>query len=341
MQWHPIVTVRRITDKLVLFLPFMMDSQKRGLPVVTVFICLVCLFIYWEQYNTDKQHTDAVATFCTKTLDGNTQAIHRHIAHRFPGIGCQQVYQALRDSESPAEQLREIIENIQPLGLFTPIGEDRAYMYGRIVESFERYQILVPAPLTAKLAYDPANPDLWRMLTSTFSHGDVWHLLGNLLFFFIFAASVELVVGNLLFAIFVVIATIGTSLGYSYAMSGVVGALPTVGLSGVVMAALAALGVMAPRAKIRCFFWFLVIVRIFRLPVWLLALWYIGWDLYDMNRLGLGTITYVNYASHISGAVLGAIFGVVCLLFAKEAIAAATDEYRSSEELPLTTLRIS
>ncbi len=338
MQWLPIATLRRIFDQAVLFLPFMMDSQKRGLPVVTVFICLLCLFVYWEQYTTDKQHSDAVAAFCSETLDTNTLTIHRRIGERFPGIGCQLIYKTLRDTESPAERLREIIDSIEPLGLFTPINEDRAYMYGLVAERFKRYQLQVPAPLTAKLAYDPANPDIRRMLTSTFSHGDVIHLLGNLLFFFIFAASVELVVGNLLFAGFIAFATVGTSLGYSYATLGVAQALPTVGLSGVVMAALAALGVIVPRAQIRCFFWFLLMFRVFRLPVWLLALWYIGWDLFELNRLG--ATTYVNYASHISGAVLGVLFGLICLVFARESITAATEEYISSEDLPLTTLRI-
>jgi len=306
--------------------------------VVTVFICLLCVFIYWAQYTADKQHANAVTAFCSETLDANTLTIQRRIGERFPGIDCRLIYQTLRDAESPAERLREIIENIEPLGLFTPPSEDRAYMYGRVAERYQRYQVQVPAPLTSKLAYDPANPDLWRMLTSTFSHGDVIHLLGNLLFFFIFAASVELVVGNLLFALFIAFATVGTSLGYSYAMIGVAHALPTVGLSGVVMAALTALGVMVPRAQIRCFFWFLLVFRIFRLPVWMLALWYIGWDLFDMNRLG--AITPINYASHISGAVLGVLFGLVCMLFVRESIDAATDEYASTEDLPLTTLRI-
>lgn len=330
--------MRRITEEIVLFLPFMMHSQKRGLPVVTVFICLLCLFVYWEQYNTDKQHTDAVSAFCDETIDSNTEAIQRRIGERFPGIDCRLIYQTLRDSETPSQQLREIIENIEPLGLFTPVGEDRAYMFGRLAERYERYEFVVPAPLTTKLAYDPADPDLWSMLTATFSHGDWIHLLGNLLFFFIFAASVELVVGNLIFACFIAIATVGTSLGYSFAMIGVPNPVPTVGLSGVVMAALAALGVMVPRAEIRCFFWFLVIFRVFRLPVWVLAIWYIGWDVYDMVRLG--ATTYVNYASHVSGAILGVLFGLICLLYAKDSITAATDEYSISEELPLTTLPV-
>ncbi len=314
----------------------MMDTQKRGLPVFTVLICLVCLFVYWQQYSVDKRHNDAVAEFCSEPIDANTQAIHQRIANAFPGVGCRVIYDTLRRAASAPEQLRVIVENIEPLRLFADLGDDRAYMFSRIADRYQRYQIRVPAALTSELAYDPADPNLWRMVTATFSHGDAMHLLGNLLFFFVFAASVELIVGNFVFAAFIAVATVVTSLGYSYAMLGVPEALPTVGLSGVVMAAVAALGVLVPRAQIRCFFWFLVIVRVFRLPAWLLALWYVGWDLFDMNRFG--AVSYINYSAHVSGAVLGLLFGLVCLLAIRPSIERATEEYSSSDDLPLTTL---
>ena len=112
------------------------------------------------------------------------------------------------------------------------------------------------------------------------------------------------------------IATFGTSLAYSYVMAGVDGALPTVGLSGVVMAALVALAIMMPSVKIRCFFWFIVIFRIFRIPALFLAIWYIGWDIYEMNQLG--NKSYINYVAHISGAMIGAGFGLYYLLFRKK-----------------------
>lgn len=314
----------------------MMDIQKRGLPVFTVFICLLCLFIYWQQYRIDTRHNDAVTAFCSEPLDANTDAIHQHIESAFPGVDCRVIYATIRRAAAPAEQLREIVQNIEPLRLFADGGEDRAYMFGRLAERYQRYSLMVPKELTSKLAYDPAQPDLWRMLTSTFSHADAMHLFGNLLGFFIFAAAVEMIVGNLLFAAFVAIATVAINLGYSYAMSGVPGALPTVGLSGVVMAAVAALAIMVPRAQIRCFFWFLLVFRVFRLPAWLLALWYVGWDLFDMNRLGVRS--YVNYAAHLSGAALGVLFGFGCLVFASDAVDSATEEYSDGGDLPLTTL---
>ena len=41
------------------------------------------------------------------------------------------------------------------------------------------------------LAFYPFNPDPLKMFTSVFTHADVWHLLGNLLFFYCFSRSIE------------------------------------------------------------------------------------------------------------------------------------------------------
>ena len=105
----------------------------------------------------------------------------------------------------------------------------------------------------------------------------------------------------------------GTSLAYGFVMAGVDGALPTVGLSGVVMAAVAALGIMLPTVRIRCFFWFIVFFRIFRIPALILAAWYIGWDIYAYKEYG--DESYVNYVAHLSGALIGGLFGGYYLLF--------------------------
>ncbi len=108
----------------------------------------------------------------------------------------------------------------------------------------------------------------------------------------------------------------GTSLAYSFVMAGVEGALPTVGLSGVVMAAVAALGIMLPTVRIRCFFWFIVFFRRFSIPALFLAAWYIGWDVYAYTEYG--DESYVNYVAHLSGAPIGGLFGGYYLVFRRQ-----------------------
>jgi TPR repeat protein len=62
-----------------------------------------------------------------------------------------------------------------------------------------------------------------------------------------------------------------------------------------------------PRAKIRFFFWFMLSFGAIGIPAWLVALWYVGWDLfYELSRLG-GT---TNFVAHLAGAALGLALGL-------------------------------
>lgn len=66
---------------------------------------------------------------------------------------------------------------------------------------------------------------------------------------------------------------------------------------------------LLPTANIRCFFWFLVIVRILRIPAWFLASWYISWDVFQLYNAQSGSNT--NVVAHISGAVIGLLVGII------------------------------
>ncbi len=297
----------------MLFLPYKMDTRKQGIPLFTVIICIVCCLVYWEQYEADVNYWDSANSFCQYHLDASTEDLIKRVDPEYSYYTCHQFFESIRNAENPRQRLDELAESAPPLGLFADERDDFNYLHSALLSAYRSFERVVPRNLTNDLAYDPNDMSLWKMVTSTFSHGDVFHLLGNLLFFYIFAASVELIIGNVMFALFIGSATVGTSVAYSYVMAGVEGALPTVGLSGVVMAALAALGLMMPSASIRCFFWFFLYFRTFCVPVLFLAIWYVGWDIYDMNEYG--NESYINYTAHISGALIGACLAIYYRVF--------------------------
>lgn len=175
---------------------------------------------------------------------------------------------------------------------------------------YERFERAVPLNLTDELQYDPLQLKIKQMVTAVFSHGSWTHLIFNLVFFYAFAASVEIIVGSLSFMFIILAMAVSTGLAYSYSVAGTPeAALPTVGLSGIVMGMMALLAVMAPKVKIRCFFWFLFFVRFFSLPALLLAAWYIGGDLYNMSTDD-GSAG-INFVAHVSGAASGALIGLL------------------------------
>jgi membrane associated rhomboid family serine protease len=300
----------------MIFLPYRMDSEKNGLPIFTIIICIICVFIYWEQYSKDVLHYSAIEQFCYEDLDRRDISFLRNIAHEESGNHCSLIFSSIREATNSKEKISELAKQAKPIGIFASNVEDFKYISSHLEELFKQYDYKVPQNLTNELAYNPKDLDVLKMATSTFSHGDIFHLFGNLLFFYIFAASVELIVGSFVYSVFITVVTISTSLAYSYAMIGVEEALPTIGLSGVVMAAVAALGVMVPSAKIRCFFWFFIYFKVFRISAFFLAFWYIGWDVYEMNKFG--NDSYINYVAHVSGAGVGVLLGIFYVLFRKD-----------------------
>ena len=292
----------------MLFLPFKLDSEIRMLPVFTLLTCIICIVVYWNQYTQDEAFYDSVMSFCYEELDEKSILFLRDVANVSEGNLCYEIFDSIRQADDPNQRMAELVQGAKPIGLFPTEQDEYNYYLGRLDSLYRIYDRKVSENLTNKLVYDPKEYDLVRMVTSTFSHGDVFHLAGNLIFFFVFAASIELIMGSIGYLLFIGAATIGTSLAYSHSVAGLENALPTLGLSGVVMAAVACLGVMLPRAKIRCLFWFLIIIRIIRLPAFILAIWYIGWDVYNMNQLGDNS--NINYVAHVSGAVVGLIFGI-------------------------------
>ncbi len=295
------------------FLPYRLDANRNGVPFLTLLICLVCIFVYWQQYSADKAYFDSIERFCRFDLSQREIAWLNRVPSQVTGNSCAAVLETIRASDDASAEIERLARIAKPIKLYESKRENLRHAERELGSIYQKFERDVPRHLTSQLAYDPKNWDILRMVTSTFSHGSASHLAGNLLFFYIFAASIEIVFGGFVFLLFIALTTLGTSVAYSLAMAGVDGALPTVGLSGVVMAAVAALGVMLPSIRIRCFLWFFVIFRILRIPALLLAVWYVGWDIYELSLDD--QTSYINYVAHVSGAAIGALFGAYYLLF--------------------------
>lgn len=307
-----------------MFFPYKMDSGAKGLPLFTVLICILCTWVYWQQYIKDTQYQKSVTNFCHIYLDAHA---YRTLQFAVPDISkenCHNIFDEIRTSRSVDRKITELAQNAKPLGIFASKEDDQAYLYNRILEHYRNFDVNVP-PLSQNLHYSLHTLDASRMITFTFSHADIYHLLGNLLFFYVFAAAVELIIGNFTFAFFIAISTIGTNLAYSFALTHSANTLPTLGLSGVVMAVIGALAAMIPFAQIRCLLWLVFIIRRFKMPAIFLAACYVGWAIHDM--LSHGNNSLINYTAHICGAAIGMLFGFYYNLFERERLELAAGHY--------------
>src|SRR5260221_1339033 len=92
-----------------------------------------------------------------------------------------------------------------------------------------------------------SNP-VWPVLTAMFVHAGWVHLLGNMLFLYIFGNNVEDEFGRVHFALFYLLA--GTASTYAYALTNPQATGPLVGASGAIAAVLGAYVYMFPQARV-------------------------------------------------------------------------------------------
>jgi membrane associated rhomboid family serine protease len=150
--------------------------------------------------------------------------------------------------------------------------------------------------------------DISSVITSMFLHGGIAHLIGNMLFLFVFGDNIEDKFGRIKY----VLAYIGWGIAAAYAHSFVAvaaggGEIPAIGASGAISGVLGAYLVLFPRAKI-----FTVIAAFFITTVRIPAIWYIPF--WFIMQVILGFIDQaggVAYAAHIGGFLAGVLTGYV------------------------------
>ncbi len=113
----------------------------------------------------------------------------------------------------------------------------------------------------------------WQSIyTSTFSHGGTFHLLGNMLFLYLFGDNVEDAMGKIRFALFYL--TCGTAAALAQGFVATDSEIPMVGASGAISWVIAGYLLLYPRANVRVFYWFFLFVGTLFVPAWVvLGLW--------------------------------------------------------------------
>ncbi|MCX5494574.1 rhomboid family intramembrane serine protease [Kaistia dalseonensis] len=146
-------------------------------------------------------------------------------------------------------------------------------------------------------------PEYLTFITSSFLHGDVWHLAGNMLFLWVFGDNVEDAMGPVRFLVFYLLCAIGGGLAHVAVASGSDMAL--IGASGSVAGVIAAYLILHPRVKI----WILLL---FRIPLRLRTVWVLGfWILWQVYSFLFGPPGEISWAAHLGGFLTGAVLILV------------------------------
>ncbi len=173
---------------------------------------------------------------------------------------------------------------------------------------------------------------LWTIFTAMFIHAGIAHILGNMLYLYIFGDNIEAVLGKAKYVLFYLLSGIGAVVFhivsislippenlFNYAFRGINPWLvPAVGASGAISGVLGAYIILFPGSLIRTVgFWFWIPIFL-RIPA---SIYIIFWFVYQliMGVYALtGVPTGVAFWAHIGGFLTG--MALVPLLADKERI---------------------
>jgi len=151
---------------------------------------------------------------------------------------------------------------------------------------------LVPAPLS--------------VVTSMFLHGGWMHLLGNMLYLWIFGNNVEDSMGRGRFVVFYLLCGTAAALVQGLAAPG--SEIPMIGASGAIGGVLGAYLMLHPRANVRMLFILLFFIRVISVPAAVvLGLWFVMQFISGATTPTADDGGGVAFWAHVGGFLTGAV----------------------------------
>jgi membrane associated rhomboid family serine protease len=117
---------------------------------------------------------------------------------------------------------------------------------------------------------EPIN--IFTPVISMFLHGGWAHLLGNMLFLWVFGDDIEDSMGPGRFLLFYLIC--GVVAAGSHILVDPASPVPTVGASGAISGVMGAYLLLYPTVRIRMLFIFIVFFKVLPIPAWIVLLWW-------------------------------------------------------------------
>lgn len=193
------------------------------------------------------------------------------------------------------------------------------------LEQFFQLYAVVPKQLTASFGGIPVNqavPEPLTLVTSQFLHGGFLHILGNMLFLWIFGNNIEDKLGHIKFVIFYI--TCGSLAALAQWFFSMQSGIPSLGASGAIAGVMGAYILRFPHAKIRTLVFLGPFIVFPDIPaIFFLGIWFLQQALYGIASLNVPSNIGmesggVAYWAHAGGFVFGAILGPLLGLFSED-----------------------
>jgi membrane associated rhomboid family serine protease len=151
-------------------------------------------------------------------------------------------------------------------------------------------------------------------ITSMFLHGSWGHILGNLLFFWVFGNNIEDSMGRFRFLVFYLVC--GLVAAATHVLLDPGSPVPTVGASGAISGIMGAYLLLYPRVHVKMMVPIIIIPFFFRVPAWAVLIWWffvqVVTGLPQLMQLrpeiSGGVAVWAHVGGFVAGVVLAKLF---------------------------------
>lgn len=198
--------------------------------------------------------------------------------------------------------------------IFFPIRTDRRQLHTPWVNyalialnvvafAYTNRQVDLPEVIESWMLF-PSNPNWRQFVTYQFLHSGYWHLVGNMMFLYVFGNNLEDRLGKISYLAFYLAGGVISGLGHCLASDA-----PVLGASGSVCAVTGAYLILFPKVYVTIFYWFFYIGTFEVTSLFLIGV-FIAQDLLQSLGGGGG----VAYEAHLAGYAFGVVIASGLLL---------------------------
>lgn len=171
---------------------------------------------------------------------------------------------------------------------------------------------------------------LVTIFTSMFLHGGWSHLLGNMVFLYVFGDNIEDAMGHVQYLLFYLLCGIAAA-GLQIALDPG-STIPMIGASGAISGVMGAYLVLFPQGRVRALMFFGAFGQVILVPAWtMIGLWFGLQLLSAFASLGAGGEGGVAFWAHVGGFIAGA---VLVFLFRNRDAVERQNAVRAMQEAP-------
>ena len=205
-----------------------------------------------------------------------------------------------------------------PIRTETSVHRAPSVNFGLIIVNMIIFIWFDVSPTKSGMAFKDAHfilngewPSVYQLFTYQFAHADIWHLVGNMLFLWVFGNAVNSKLGNLPYLLFYLSGGAFAAIVFGWNSTS-----SLLGASGSIAAVTTAYLALFPRSHVTVLVVFFII-RFFEIPATIfIGFKIILWDNILAPQLAAGpgeVIDQVAYSAHLAGYVFGLIIPLLML----------------------------